>query len=237
MFNKLKDKFKEVVSRLSQDSEEKTLIVEKKTEDNKEGIIKKVKRAITTHKLTNSKFEEIFWELELGLLQNNVAIEVIEKIKENLKVSLVDVPIEKSKISEIIEGELKKTVSDLFANKNIDVVEETKKKEGPSIILFFGINGSGKTTTIAKIAKLMKSNGLSPVLAASDTFRAAAIDQLEYHAKKLEVPIIKHDYGADPAAVAFDAIKYAKTKNLDVVLVDTAGRIHNNSNLIEEFLK
>ena len=238
MFNKLKDKFKEVITKLSEESEEKTLIVDKDEKvEEKEGVLKKVKKAITTSKINDEKFEEMFWNLELGLLESNVSVEVIEKIKENLKVSLVNVPIEKSKIRDIVETELKKTVEELFVDDSIDFVEEVKKKEGPYVILFVGINGSGKTTTIAKAAKMLKSNKLKPVLAASDTFRAAAIDQLEHHAEKLEVPIIKHDYGSDPAAVAFDAIKYAKSKNLDVVLVDTAGRIHSNTNLIEELRK
>tara|TARA_Y100000034_G_scaffold136400_1_gene212624 strand:+ start:1594 stop:2565 length:972 start_codon:yes stop_codon:yes gene_type:complete len=234
MFNKLKDKFKDAIRKFSEDSEEKTLIVDK---EEKEGVLKQVKKAITTSKINDEKFEEMFWDLEIGLLENNVAIEVIEKIKENLKVEIVNVPIEKSKISDIVETELKKTVKELFVEKHIDFVEEAKKKEGPYVILFVGINGSGKTTTIAKTAKLLKANNLKSVLAASDTFRAAAIDQLGYHADKLEIPMIKHDYGSDPTAVAFDAIKYAKTKKLDVVLIDTAGRVHSNTNLVEELKK
>jgi fused signal recognition particle receptor len=238
MFNKLKEKFKEAISKFSEESEEKILIVDKSEKEGlSERILKKVKKAITTSKINDEKFEEMFWDLEIGLLESNVAIEVIEKIKENLKIGLVNIPIERSKISKVVENELKKTVEELFVEETIDFVEEIKKKEGPYIILFVGVNGSGKTTTIAKIAKLLKSNNLKPILAASDTFRAAAIDQLEYHAKKLEIPIIKHDYGSDPSAVAFDAIKYAKAKNLDVVLVDTAGRIHSNANLIEELKK
>ncbi len=238
MFNKLKNKFKEAISKFSEESGEKTLIVDKEEKkEEKEGVLKKVKKAITTSKINDEKFEEIFWDLELGLLESNVAVEVIEKIKENLKVGIVNVPVEKSKVGDIVETELKKTVEELFVENSIDFVEEVKKKDGPYVILFVGINGSGKTTSIAKTAKLLKSNGLKPVLAASDTFRAAAIDQLEHHAEKLEVPIIKHDYGSDPAAVAFDAIKYSKSKGLDVVLVDTAGRVHSNSNLIEELKK
>ena len=103
--------------------------------------------------------------------------------------------------------------------------------------MFFGINGSGKTTTIAKMTKMLLDKKLKVVIAASDTFRAAAIHQLQEHADKLGVKLIKHDYGADPAAVAFDAIKYAEAHGIDVVLIDTAGRLHSNVNLIDEMKK
>ncbi|MBW2964023.1 signal recognition particle-docking protein FtsY, partial [Candidatus Woesearchaeota archaeon] len=102
---------------------------------------------------------------------------------------------------------------------------------------FVGINGSGKTTTIAKMAKYFMNNNLKTVLVASDTFRAAAIQQLEEHANNLGIKIIKHDYGSDPAAVAFDGIKYAEAKGIDVVLIDTAGRLHSNTNLMDEMKK
>ena len=111
------------------------------------------------------------------------------------------------------------------------------KNEKPYVIVFFGINGSGKTTTIAKIAHLLQKNSLSVVLAASDTFRAASIEQLQEHADKLNIKLIKHNYGSDPSAVAFDAIKHSKAHNIDVVLVDTAGRLHSNINLIDEMKK
>jgi len=118
------------------------------------------------------------------------------------------------------------------------LIEEIEnKKEKPYIIAFFGINGSGKTTTIAKLASMLKEMKISCVLAASDTFRAASIEQLQHNADKIGVKLIKHGYGSDPAAVAFDAIKHAKAKNIDVVLIDTAGRMHSNQNLIDELKK
>ena len=103
--------------------------------------------------------------------------------------------------------------------------------------MFVGINGSGKTTTIAKLAKKMQNNNLKCVIAAADTFRAAAIQQLQEHADKLGIKLIKHDYGADPAAVAFDAVKYAEAHSIDIVLIDTAGRLHSNKNLMDELKK
>ena len=121
---------------------------------------------------------------------------------------------------------------------NIDLWQEIRNKvEKPYVIAFFGINGSGKTTSIAKLANMLKEKNVSCVLAAADTFRAASIEQLSLHAEKIGVRIIKHTYGADPAAVAFDAIKHARAKDIDVVLIDTAGRMHSNTNLIDEMKK
>jgi len=233
MFKLLKNKFKDIVKKFSKETEEKPIIIEK---EEKETIIKKVKKAITTSKINENKFEELFEDLEIGLLQDNVAVEVIEKIKENLKVDLIDIPIEKSKIKTIVEDNLKQTIKELFNEEQIDIIKESKKNK-PYTILFLGINGAGKTTTIAKVAKILKTNNLKPLLAAADTFRAAAIDQLQHHSEILEVPMIKHNYGSDPAAVAFDAVKYAKSKNLEVVLIDSAGRMHSNTNLMDELKK
>jgi len=123
-------------------------------------------------------------------------------------------------------------------SKNSKDLENSKNFQSkPYTLCFVGINGSGKTTTIAKVAKLLLNNNLSVVLAAADTFRAAAIDQLQIHADNLGVKLIKHDYGSDPAAVAYDAIAHAKSKNIDVVLIDTAGRMHSNINLTDEMKK
>jgi len=107
----------------------------------------------------------------------------------------------------------------------------------PYVIVFFGTNGTGKTTTIAKIAHYLKKNDISSVAVASDTFRAGAIEQLSYHMKNIGIRVIKHDYKSDPASVCFDAIKHAKAKNIDVVLVDTAGRQVNDKNLMIEMQK
>jgi fused signal recognition particle receptor len=169
------------------------------------------------------------------MLENNVAIEVIEKIKLDLKKELVDSKILRRKVKDIIEDTLKKSLNEILGEE-INILEKIKSKK-PFIILFVGINGTGKTTSVAKFANYLKNNKLSCVLAAADTFRAAAIQQLEEHAKNLNIKIIKHDYGSDPAAVAFDAIKYAESKNIDVVLIDTAGRQHSNSNLMDELKK
>jgi len=209
----------------------------KQEEPEKKGFFGKLKEKIVTKKLSYEKFENLFSDLELILMENNVALEVIEKIKSDLGKNLVEKPIKRTKIEETIKKSLKNSIDDLFKVEGINLLRKIKYEEKPFVITFFGINGSGKTTTIAKIANLLKDKKISCVLAASDTFRAASIEQLQIHADKLGIKLIKHDYGSDPAAVAFDAIKHAKAKKIDVVLIDTAGRLHSNINLMDELRK
>jgi fused signal recognition particle receptor len=204
--------------------------------EEKKGFFGRIKEAITTKKISEQQFDEMFWDMELALLENNAAVEVIEKIKADLKGDLVDRPIPRTKVQETIAGSLRRSIVDLFPVQPPDLLDIVKQKK-PYVICFVGVNGSGKTTSIAKVAHLLKSRGLSVVLAAADTFRAAAIDQLQLHADKLGIKLIRHDYGSDPAAVAFDAIKHAQASNKDVVLIDTAGRLHSNTNLMDEMKK
>lgn len=209
--------------------------IEEKTEPQKKGFFGKLKEIITTRTISANKFEELFWDLELALLENNVSVEVVEKIKENLKNELVEKPLPRD-VSAKIEETLKQTISEILTFKRIDLLNKSKEKK-PLIIAFFGINGSGKTTSIAKLAYYFQQKKLSVVFAACDTFRAAAIQQLEEHADRLGVKIIKHDYGSDAAAVAFDAVKYAQKNGNDIVMIDTAGRLHSNTNLMAELEK
>jgi fused signal recognition particle receptor len=211
-------------------------LIKKPVEETKKGILTTLKETVTKKVLSESKFDELFFEIEVVLLENNVAVEVIEKIKQDLKKSLVDQRIDRGQLTTIIEQSLKESVEGLFDTPQVNLLEEAQKKK-PYIIAFVGVNGSGKTTTIAKLTKYFQDNNLKPVIAAGDTFRAAAIQQLEEHATKLNAKFIKHDYGSDPAAVAFDAIKYAESKAMDVVLIDTAGRLHSNTNLMDEMKK
>jgi len=186
-------------------------------------------------KLTDDKFDELFQELEFALLQNNVAYEVVEEIKKYLKNELVG-----KNLSEInIEEKLKQAIEKVLINPP-DLIKEIKRTlavKQPFVIAFVGINGSGKTTTIAKVTHLLQKNKFSVCLAAADTFRAAAIQQLEEHANRLKVPIIKKDYGADPASVGFEAISYAKKHHIDIVLIDTAGRMNTKDSLMQEMEK
>ncbi len=209
---------------------------EEEQEAEKKGFFSGLKQIITTKKISEQKFDDLFWDLELALMENNTAVEVIEKIKADLKKDLVDKPIRRSDITGTIMKSLKRSIQEVISVETFDLVEKAKSKK-PYVICFVGINGSGKTTTIAKVANMFKEKGMVPVLAAADTFRAAAIDQLQEHADKLGIKIIKHDYGSDAAAVAFDAVEHAKSKNKDVVLIDTAGRLHSNSNLMDEMKK
>ncbi|NPE26393.1 signal recognition particle-docking protein FtsY [Methanococcoides sp. SA1] len=253
MFGKLKEKLKTWVSK-NEKPEEKAEVLdepkEKKTTKKKKTTVKKEKpiknkeeetKPIKKPKkklglfqkaLTEEKFEELFQELQIILLQNNVAYEAVEAIEAHLKEALVGEPTKSVNINK----ELKSAIESLLINPP-NFLKQIKESDKPFVILFCGINGSGKTTTIAKIAHLLKKNKLSVCLAAADTFRAAAIQQLEEHGNKLGIPTIKKDYGADPAAVGFDAIAYAKKNKTDVVLIDTAGRIQNKDTLMKELEK
>jgi fused signal recognition particle receptor len=205
----------------------------KPAEESKE--IEKKRFDFLRKKLTQEKFESFFQELELILLQNNVALEVVEKIKLSLKEKLIG-----KNLSDVnLEQNLKKTIEEILINP-YDIFKEIEKTlavKRPFVIVFVGINGSGKTTTIAKIAHLLKKEKFSTCLAAADTFRAASIEQLQKHADNLGLHLIKKDYGADPASVGFDAIAYAKKHYIDVVLIDTAGRMNTKDSLMKEMEK
>lgn len=209
--------------------------IEEETEE-KKGFFSKIKEKLITKKISEDKFEELFFDLEVALLENNVAIEVVDKIREDLKKEIVDKPILRGKVEDTIKDGLKKSIEGLFDIEQIDFIKEVKKKK-PFVIVFFGINGSGKTTTIAKVANLLMENKLKVVLGAADTFRAASIEQLKSWGDKLGIKTIAHSYGSDPAAVAFDSKKYAEAHDIDVVLIDTAGRLQSNKNLMEEIKK
>jgi len=207
-------------------------------EPEKKGFFAAIKENITTTRINEAQFDKLFWELELALMENNVAVEVIEKIKDDMKKQLVGNPIMRTRVEGTIQETLKDSINSLFETSDANLIDEIKnKKEKPYVVVFFGINGSGKTTTIAKLANMLKEKKISCALAASDTFRAASIEQLQIHADRIGINLIKHGYGSDPAAVAFDAIKHAKAKNIDVVLIDTAGRMHSNTNLVDEMKK
>lgn len=213
------------------------LTKEKKLEavQEKKGWFAKLLDKFTKARLTEEIFEEIFSQLELILLENNVAYQVVQEIKKELKNKLLDREIDKKKIEETIKHSLKDVIDNILIEP-FDLVEKIKSKS-PYIIVFFGINGSGKTTTIAKLAYMLQKNKISSVIAAADTFRAASIEQLEEHGRKLGVEIVKQAYGADPAAVAFDAIKHAQARGIQAVLIDTAGRMHTKENLMREMEK
>ena len=203
----------------------------------KEIFSKFVKKTLSEEKLENS-----LSELNLLLISNDVATETADEICSRLSKSLdnTQISVLSSKKKYLFEV-LKKVVSEILTPENqIDIIKEIQQKKSlksPYIIVFLGVNGTGKTTTIAKIATFLKNKGFSSVAAASDTFRAAAIEQLSYHMEKVGIRVIKHEYKSDPASVAFDAIEHAKARSVDVVLVDTAGRQVSNKNLMIEMKK
>ncbi len=187
--------------------------------------------------LSDEKLDDLLWDLEIGLLESDVAYSVIESIKQDIKEEIKNISFERKKVSEIIENVLKNAISHVLKSSELDFIDFIKKKEKPVVIMFIGVNGSGKTLSIGKIATMLKKKNISSVMAAGDTFRAGAIEQLSIHAENVGCKIVKHGPGADPAAVAYDAIEHAKSKHKDVVLLDTAGRVQTNINLMDEMAK
>jgi len=197
---------------------------------------------VTKIELKPENLNSILEEFKLTLLENDVAFSVAEKICDELKQSLVGVEVKRFEDRRImVMKALRDTlIKILNAEHKIDILQIMKEKKDlgtPAIVIFVGINGTGKTTTIAKVAKFLMNHGYTVVLACSDTFRAGAIEQLEEHAKRLEIRMVKRPYGADAASVAFDAISHAKAHGIDAVLIDTAGRMETNKNLMEEMKK
>jgi fused signal recognition particle receptor len=195
-----------------------------------------------THKTISEKdIDDILFELELALLEGDVAMEVAEQIIKSVKEDLVGRKIKRrSDVDEFTRDALKKAISDILVvdGPNLkELVQEARKTGEPLKVMFVGVNGTGKTTTISKIADHYVKEGYTPVIAASDTFRAGAIEQISYHAEKVGVKIIRHQKGADPAAVAYDAVEHARAKKKELVLIDTAGRMQTNINLMDEMKK
>ena len=189
-------------------------------------------------KISEKDLDELLWELELGLLEADVALPVIEEIKASVRANLLGKRVDRQfTVEAAIKLALQNAIEGVLKQSEFDFDDYIAKHEKPVIVMFVGINGTGKTTAIAKITNRLQKNGLSVVLAAGDTFRAGAIEQISIHGDRLGAKVIKHQSGGDPAAVAYDAIDHAKARLRDVVLVDTAGRMQTNSNLMDEMKK
>jgi len=202
------------------------------------GLVTKV----TTTELKAENLTPILSDFKMSLAENDVAFPVADRICDELEKRLVGVQVKRLEDrKKLVEENLRQVLLDvMLTNNKIDLlkkVEEKRKAGEPFVLLFVGINGTGKTTTIAKVAQYLRDKGFSVVLAGSDTYRAGSIEQLEEHAKRLGMRMITHKYGADPAAVAFDAISHAKAHSVNVVLIDTAGRMQTNQNLMNELAK
>ncbi len=192
--------------------------------------------------LKGKDLDNVLDEFELSLIENDVAVSAADFISSELKEKLKDVQFARftdprTRVKVILQEVL---LSLLQRAGQLDIFALIDKKKGigePAVLVFIGINGTGKTTSIAKLAHVLQKKGRTVILAASDTYRSGSIEQLEEHARRIGVRVIKHQYGADPAAVAFDAVNYAKAHRINAVLIDTAGRMQNNKNLLEEMRK
>lgn len=235
---KVEQEIKEIVEEkpeIKQLVEEELKQIEQKPAE-KIPLFKRIVKKITEKKLTEGDIEPILNELGNGLIEADVAYEVTEKIKNDLKKSLLNLELKRVEIKDVIVNRLKNSLLEILNVPKVDLLEAVENKK-PYVILFLGFNGSGKTTSLAKIAKWLLNHNYTCVFAASDTFRAASLEQLGEHANRIGIDMIKHKYGADPAAVAYDAISHAKSKGIHFVLIDTAGRSHTNINLMDEMKK
>lgn len=219
MFNFLKNKLKKIFSKEEKENKEETKEEKKST------------NPILGKKISEQDLDEL---LSI-LVENNVSVEVAKEIIEKIKKDTEEINFSRFNFKKSIKEELKKALEEIM--KGEDLLSLIEKGEKPFIILLVGLNGVGKTTTIAKLAKFLKDNNKKVIISASDTFRAAAIEQLKHYGKELGIEVISHNYGADPAAVAFDAIKHANSVKADVVLIDTAGRSDINEGLLKELEK
>lgn len=198
--------------------------------------------SIAKTELKGKDLEKVLEEFQLELIESDVAVTVADYVCSELREKLGDVQFARfsdprAKIKEIL-GEVLLSVLNRAGRLDLFELVEQKKATGePLIIVFVGINGTGKTTSIAKLAYILQKRGRTAILASSDTYRSGAIEQLEEHARRIGVRMIKHQYGADPAAVAFDAVNYARAHGVNAVLIDTAGRMGTSTNLLEEMKK
>jgi len=203
-------------------------------------ITEKIIKKVTEKKLSEEEIEPILNELETGLVESDVAFVVAEKIKNDLKNSLVGKEVKRGKERGVVTEALRQSLLEILSVPQIDleeIIKKAKSENRPAVLIFFGINGVGKSLNLSKVAKLLKDKSHRPILAAADTFRAAGDIQLEMYAQKVGVPVIKGQKGGDSCAIIFDARKSAEAKGYDVVLADTSGRMHTKKDLLDELAK
>ncbi|MCX9014383.1 MAG: signal recognition particle-docking protein FtsY [Candidatus Methanoperedens sp.] len=257
MFEKLKEKLGSFKNSLSGTIEvkEKTLkteasvktekVLEGKTPPKtqagvKAGVFDKIKAAVVEREfiIDENSLQAQLWDLEMALLESDVALPVAEKIVGSVKEELAGSRRKiGSSTAAIVESALRGAISKVISVESFDFDTFIKQSDKPVIIVFVGVNGTGKTTTVAKMGERFREQGYSVVLAAGDTFRAGAVEQIDRHAQALGLRLIKHQDDADPAAVIYDAIQHAKARHIDIVLADTAGRLHTNINLMDQLRK
>lgn len=202
------------------------------------GVGKKLGMLVKSITVEENDIEDFLWEFELALLESDVEQETAKDIVEEIKKELVGKKVGRGQdISEFLKTEIKLVLKKIMEEAEEINLMEMIEKNKPLTILILGSNGHGKTTTIAKLTKMLKEKGKEVILASADTFRAGSIEQLEEHGRRLGVRVVKHKYGSDPAAVAFDAKKAAESGKADIVLIDSAGRQETNVNLMNELKK
>ena len=194
---------------------------------------------VFARRLKEGTIDDVLDDLEIVLLQSDVALPVIERLRRDLTKELAGRKLKFGvDAEEAIRTSLEHSVRSILGRSTLDLASAIRAHTPkPYIIMFVGVNGTGKTTTVAKFAIWLRRQGFSSAIAAGDTFRAGAIEQLLVHGERLGVRVVRQQEGSDPAAVAFDAVAHAKAKGVDVVLIDTAGRQHTNENLVEEAKK
>jgi fused signal recognition particle receptor len=202
------------------------------------GLVEKV----STTQLRAEQIRPIMQNFKLSLIENDVAVSVAEHVSSEMEKRLEGVQIKRLEDrKQIVKDDLRTVLLQILTTEKginvLELAEEKRRAKEPLVIVFVGINGTGKTTSIAKVTSFLMKHGYSVVLACADTYRAGSIEQLEEHAKRLGVRMIKHKYGADPAAVAYDAVSHAKAHGVNAVLIDTAGRIQTDRNLMNELGK
>ena len=189
-------------------------------------------------KITEEELEEPLEQLEFALLQGDVEMRVASEIIEGLREELVGQARAQVKSGEVVVREaIGNALLDVIDVGGIDFDEEIAAREKPVTIIFTGVNGVGKTTTIAKLGRYLEERGYDVVLANGDTYRAGANEQLQKHADNLDLKLISHEQGGDPAAVIYDAVEYAEANDVDIVLGDTAGRLHTSNDLMSQLEK
>lgn len=235
----------EEIEEKQQENDEKNKLEKNNVDDedktsSKPGFLQSAFSGITQKKISENDFKTLWAELELFLLEINIAYEIVEKIEKKMHTAVIGHKFSRMSLKQKVKEVLVEEVSSVMKSKEAHfdtIINEFLEEKRPVVIMMLGVNGTGKTTSIGKVIKHFQNQDKSVVVAAADTFRAAAVEQIQEHCDNLGVKCVKHKHGSDPAAVCYDAIEHAKAKNLDVVLIDTAGRMPNNSNLMNELKK
>ncbi|MFP3282565.1 MAG: signal recognition particle-docking protein FtsY [Nitrososphaeria archaeon] len=196
-----------------------------------------LKENLTTKELSEGEISEALEELKWRLIEGEVALDAAEGLEGALREALSGIRVRRGRQDEDVEERIREALLSALKPLEAGPLEDRVSSKRPYVMVFLGVNGGGKTTTVAKVAYALKGRGIRPLLAAADTFRAGAIEQLGLHAQRIGVDLVAQGYGADPAAVARDAVEHAASRRYDAVLVDTAGRMYTRSRLMDELRK